>query len=323
MVWFIIALIFFIAALIAIGVAVFTDSKVGGALTAAGLIFVGAILMFIATFWSNGVGEAKVMVNSVDRTVVGTIDEPGSGFKPAWVDFVEFDLFAQELLYAGSKDEAPVYTGGTVDGAEVTVTTGGLNGGSTRANLDLSVVYSLDADNIETIYEDFRSQERFTQMVVNKTVLSVVRTAPQGFTAQEFRGPKKDEVGDIIMDKANDKLAEYGITIDFVNLQDPRFTKEVEASLDAIEQSNQAAQKAEADQRTATALAEKQRIEAEGDANAAIERAQGEAEANAILSASLSPEVLQQRYLDTLALLAAEGNLVITDGTGSQILVQK
>ncbi len=40
-------------------------------------------------------------------------------------------------------------------------------------------------------------------------------------------------------------------------------------------------------------------------------QAQAEADANAILAASLTPAILQQRYLDTLKELAQAGNLVV------------
>ncbi|MFZ2963698.1 MAG: hypothetical protein WA006_03335, partial [Rhodoglobus sp.] len=42
-----------------------------------------------------------------------------------------------------------------------------------------------------------------------------------------------------------------------------------------------------------------------------VVQAQAEADANAILNASLTEAILQQRYLDTLKELAAAGNLVI------------
>ncbi len=42
-----------------------------------------------------------------------------------------------------------------------------------------------------------------------------------------------------------------------------------------------------------------------------VVQAQAEADANAILNASLTSAILQQRYLDTLKELAAAGNLVI------------
>ena len=65
--------------------------------------------------------------------------------------------------------------------------------------------------------------------------------------------------------------------------------------------------KAEAEQRQALVEAETKRIEA-----------QGIADANAILAQSLTPEVLQQRYIEALG---KSGNTVYVVPEGSQPLV--
>ena len=47
---------------------------------------------------------------------------------------------------------------------------------------------------------------------------------------------------------------------------------------------------------------------------------QREADANKVLTESLTPEVLQQRYIDTLAEIGKSGNLVVVP-EGSQPIV--
>jgi regulator of protease activity HflC (stomatin/prohibitin superfamily) len=310
MVWFIIALILFAAGLGAIIWAFVSKAKVAAILTGAGSIVVGAIFLFIATFWSNGVGEAKVMVNSVDRSVVGTIEEPGTGFKPAWVDFVDFDLFSQELKYAGG-DTAPSYAGGTVNGREITVSVGGVSGGSTQANVDMTFVYSVNADTVEEIYEEFRSQERFTEQIVSKQVLSISRQVPAAYSAIDFRGAKRGEVELGIQEALNERLRQYGVEFTSVTIQDVRYPDVVETALTAIEQANQKAQEAEAIQRTREVEAETKKIEA-----------QGEADANRILAESLTPEVLEARRLEALVEVSKNGDLIIDGGTGG-VLIQR
>ena len=55
-----------------------------------------------------------------------------------------------------------------------------------------------------------------------------------------------------------------------------------------------------------------------------VVQAQAEADANAILNGSLTDNILQQRYLDTLKELAAAGNLVVVpDGFSGLVNVQK
>lgn len=292
----------------------------GGFIAFAGFLLVFGIATFASTFYQNGVGEAKVIINSVDKTVVGTIETPGSGFKSPLEDFVEFDLFSQEITYAGNEENTPSYAGGNVTGKEVTVTVGGISGGSTRANIDISVVYSLDSDAISDIYNDYKSQERFTQMVVEKSIRSLITTVPSNYTAQEFRGAKKPEAAQEILVRANDQLSEYGIEVAFVNIQDPRYPEAVEQSLADIEKANQAAQQAEAEKRTAEVTAEKRLIEAQGTANAKIEEARGEAEANRLLAESLTPQVVELRRIEGIVEASKNGNYIIDGGNGDLLL---
>lgn len=226
----------------------------------------GILFIFFATVVSNGVGEAKVYTNP-DGTIAFTQTNPGWQVKAPWQDYADFDLFSQEVLYAGG-DTAPSYSGGQVNGKEVTVSVGGVNGGSTQANLDISVTYSIDAESVEGIYREFKSQERFTKQVIEKTILSTIRTVPGQYTAVEFRGDKRGEASDTILDRLNSKFTDLGVEVNFVNLQDVRYPENVETALADVEAANQQAAKAEAQQRQAEVEAETKRITAQGDADA-------------------------------------------------------
>lgn len=266
----------------------------------AGATAVLAVGFFLgSTVYSQSVGEAKVFVDAGGKQVGEDLD-PGWGAKAPWVSSVDFDLFSQELVYAGG-DTAPSYTGGTVNGREVTVSVGGINGGSTEAQVDMSVVYSLDADEVVGIFKDWRSQERFTKSIVEKTVLAVTREVPANYTAIEFRGGKRGEAADRIASTVLERLKAQGVEDVLVNIQDIRFSDTVQAALNEVENANQAVQKAEADQRKVEVEAETARI-----------KAQGVADANEILQVSLTPELLQQKYIDALG----EGTIyVVPDGS--------
>ena len=280
-----------------------------GAVTGiAALVAVGAIGG--SMYFANGVGEAQVQINRFTKDVVKTVTATGAGFRSPWTDTVPFDLFSQELSYAGNGKDAPSYTGGSVSGAEVTVSVGGVNGGSTQGNMDISATYSIDADEVEAIYRKYRSQERFTQQVIEKTFLSTIRTIPSDYTATEFRGVKRTEAADKMAKAMNDELNKYGVTIDFVNIQDIRYPEEVESALKQVEVANQQQQKAEADLRAAETAAKQKVVEA-----------QAEADANRELAKSLSPEILEQRRIDALREAAKNGNLIIDGGDGG-VLVQ-
>jgi regulator of protease activity HflC (stomatin/prohibitin superfamily) len=316
---FVLAVIAFVLAAIALLVAIFGKIKVAG-LATAGLAVLGAIFLFFGTFYQNGVGEAKVVVNSVDKTIVGTIETPGAGFKSPLNDFVDFDLFSQQLTFAGNGSETPSYSGGSVSGKEITVNVGGVDGGSTRANIDLVATYSLGTEYLEDIYSDFRSQERFTEQIVQKQLLSIARQVPAEYTAVEFRGTQRGEAEEAIRTKLNEKLKQYGVEFTTITIQDVRYPESVETALTQIEEANQAAQKAEAEKRTSEVNAEKKLIEAQGQANADIEKARGEAEANRLLSESLTPEVVELRRIEGIIEASKNGNYIIDGGNGDLLL---
>ena len=308
---FILFIVLLVIALIALVVTISAKQKgIPGIVTVVALIAAG-ITIFAGTFWQNSAGEAKVIINSVDRTVVGTIDQPGAGFKAPWEEFIEFDIFSQELKFAGQPGAAPTYSGGTVNGAEVTVSVGGIGGGSTQGNTDFTVTYSIDAAAASEIYTEFKSQERFTEQIVVKQFLSIARQVPAEYSATGFRGTDRAAAEQATLDKLNAKLAEYGVDVSSVTIQDVRYPESVEEALKQVEVANQGQQKAEADLRAAEVAAQQKIVEA-----------QAEADANAILSASLTDAVLRQRYLDTLSTLAAEGNLYITEG-GSDVILTR
>ena len=92
--------------------------------------------------------------------------------------------------------------------------------------------------------------------------------------------------------------------VESVSVQDIRYA-------DSITDAYAAAQSAQVEQTTATNRQETARIEAE---TKSIE-AQGEADANAILTQSLTHEVLQQQYIEAL-----NGSLIVVP-EGSQPIV--
>ena len=274
-------------------------ARLGSAITriVAGVSFTFALLgLLFSMVYSQGVGEAKVIVN-LDGTIAGEKLEPGFGFKAPWQDTVDFDLFSQEALFAGNQAGTPSYSGGTVTGFEITSAVAR----GAQTNFDLSVVYSLDADAVTEIYGQFRTQERFTKQVVEKTILSVARDIPTAYTPVEFRGDKRGEATDRMLAALNESLNEYGIQVDLVNLQNIRYNDEVEASIKAVEVAQQKEEEAQANLRATEISAQAQIVEAEARAQAEIATATGTAEANRLLAQSLTPEILTQKYIDAIA----------------------
>jgi len=277
----VIIIILALVAIIALGIAITGKSGVAGVVGALALIIGGVVLIF-STLFFQGQGQARVLVNA-DGTIAGQKLEAGSGWKAPWVSFNKWDLFSQEASYIGGGDTD--YSGGAVNGPQITTSVA--NGA--QVNLDLSVVYSLDADKVIPLYKQFKSQERFTKQVVESAIRSVTRDIPSQYSAVDFRGEKRGEAQAKIQKALAERLDKYGVNIDVVNLQEVRYSADVEASLKAVEVAEQEAKKAEAQLR-ATKIS----------AQAKVVEAQAQADANNLLTKSLSPQILQQRYIDQL-----------------------
>ena len=307
---FIVAIILFVLALGAIAVSFFLqydEDRRGVRIGSAVGILVGLVFMFFSATYSVGVGEGKIVVNCFSKTYERTISTPGFGFKAPWEDFVDFDLLSLQLAYAGDPNDPPTYTKGKVDGAEVTVTVGGIAGGSTSANVDILLSYNVDPDNIEEIYANYKTQDNFTKQIVEPIVLEVIRTVPSGYSAVDFRGVKRSEAGQTIMNRINERLKPYGVQITNVSIQSIRYSTDVEQSLTGLEVAAQNKEKAKLEADAAV-------TKAKGEAQAKIEQAKGEAQSNKLLNDSLTDKVLAARQIEAIKSAGEHGSVIVTNG---------
>lgn len=308
MVWFVIGLIALVIAVIAFIVTAVAQDKLPSITTGIIAVIAGLIFIFIATFYTNDVQQAKVKVN-FDGTIAGVVTEPGAGFKAPWSRLVDFDLSSQQLTFAGNKDSKPDYSGGKVNGGEITTA---VKGGS-QANIDLQLTYNIEPGKVEEIYSDYRSQENFSAQVIVPTVLSAARKVPAQYDAVAFRGDKQGDAQEQIVERANDALDKFGVNITVGALQNIRYSDTVEKSIAAVQEAQQKEQRAQAELRAAEVSAQQQVVEAKA-----------EADANREIAKSLSPEVLQSKQLDVLRDLGKNGNtFVVPNGTNPLLQVQK
>lgn len=261
------------------------------------VIVLGAavVLAGATSVFSQSVGQASVLVNA-GGTIAGQTSKPGFQLKAPWQSRVVFDLFSQEVNYAGSGGDAPKYVRGEVSGNEVTAA---VKGGA-QANFDLSVVYTLSGDNVSDLYHTYRSQERLVQQVVEPQILSTIRKIPATYSPVEFRGEFRGEAQERMLSDLNQNLKPYGITVSVVSLQNITYTAEVEESIKNVEVANQELAKEEANLRAAEVAAQKRVVEAEATA-----------EANRIEADSITENLIRQRWVD--AIRESDATIVVPD----------
>jgi regulator of protease activity HflC (stomatin/prohibitin superfamily) len=171
--------------------------------------------------------------------------------------------------------------------------------GGASADIDLQVVYSLDADAAMQLYVDYGTQRHFTETVIQNDVRATAREVAGKYDTMTML-TNRGEFTKGMSDALSQKWARLGLNVEQVSVQDVRYPDSITKKYAEAQAAEVAKAKAINDQETARVVAETKMIEAEGEANA-----------NRALNESLSQEVLQQHYIDALREIGAGGSLVV------------
>jgi regulator of protease activity HflC (stomatin/prohibitin superfamily) len=266
----------------------------------------GLVLFFIdagtGEIYTQDPGEAKVL-RSVTGDVVGQSETEGLHVKAPWVDALTYDVRNQQVIFANPTGKEPQ----NANGPQITVQ----DREGVTANIDITVRYSIDPDAVTTIYKKYGDQSNFISKFIENDIRAGVRTIPAGYGTLELLN-NRAEVEAKIATYLAERWESHGVRAESVSLQEIRYSDDVKQRFDDAQASRIKVEQARADLEATEVSAQQQ-----------VVQAQAEAEANRVLTASLTDEVLRSKYLETLAKLAKAGNLVITDGSGSQVLIQR
>lgn len=246
----------------------------------------------LSCFYAQDIGEAVVKVN-FGGSLAGHTTEAGFHAKAPWQNVTSWDI--RNRLINLYRDNEYKYDNGSYDGATVTVN----DQSGTKADVDVQVIYSIDADSVEQLYAEYGTQEAYVSNYVSNDVRQTVRDCAGNFSTIQLL-TDRDAFAKSINDVLSTRWEGKGVIVESVQVQDVRYA-------DSITDAYANAQTAEIEKQRALNAQETAKVEAE---TKAIE-AQGEADANAILTQSLTPEVLQQRYYETLQSIGDGGNLVL------------
>lgn len=261
-----------------------------------------AILFGLRCFYTQDAGEV-VVIRSWTGNLAGYSEEPGLHAKAPWQSAIRYDVRNNLVnLYRNAEYK---YDGGAAEGSCVTVN----DKGGASADVDLQVVYSLDADAAMQLYVDYGTQKHFTETVIQNDVRATAREVAGQYdtiTMLTNRGEFTKGLNEALSKKW-DKL---GLDVEQVSVQDVRYAKSITKKYSEAQAAEIAKAQALNEQEAEKVKAETKRIKAEG-----------EAAANKVLSESLTPEVIQQHYIDALTSIGNKGNLVVVPD-GSQPIVQ-
>ncbi len=219
-------------------------------------------------------------------------DKRGVNELPLTTGWVWYNIFTQEVFNYPTFVQTTVWTKdpneGSPNNEEITFNSKeglGITG-------DISLSYRLIAEKVPSFYVKFRNDnlENFTHGYLRNVARDIFNEVAGRYSVEELYGPKKDVFLTEVRDHLNKALTDVGLVIEqFGFIGAPRPPQNVIDALNAKVAATQQAMKAENELRQATAEAQKK-----------IAGARGEAESNKILTASITPALLQLRYLQAL-----------------------
>ncbi len=130
----------------------------------------------------------------------------------------------------------------------------------------------------------------------------------------------RDEIRERAIEALSVALLEYGFVVDTINIENFAYSEQYNAEIEAKQRAEQQVQTERQILAQREIQAEQAVVQARGEANARIEAARGEAEANRLLTESLNEELIRwtaiQKLQDNIniALVPSDGGLILDVG---------
>lgn len=265
------------------------------------------ILTFFSMTFSVDTGSSVVLKDWTGVVAEDSVTTPGIHMKAPWQNDISWDVKNQDVTFTG--DGKTSHEGQEVAGSEITV----IDKDGISANIDIQVLFSIKADQTVALTKGYANQDDFEIKVVENYVKSIPRDVASKFTTVQMFEDRTGLKAEIT-EELEKAFKEKGVVVDNVNIHGIRYPEDVQQRFKDAQNAQTDLLKAETDAQTA-------KTKAEGQAQAEIAKAKGEAEANKLLTQSLTPQVLQQRWID--AIKGANTIIVPQDFTSLGTLPQK
>jgi len=194
---------------------------------------------------------------------------------------------------------------------------------------DVSLSYAIDPGRVPDFYVKYRLSDLnlFTHGILRDIVRNSLNEVASTYTVEDIYGVRKAEFLKKVQDMIQTKMSPVGVGVQqFGFIGAPRVPEVIAQAITGKARAIQEAERARNELAMTQAEAAKKIAEADGDAQSAVSRAKGEAEANRIRLASLTPQMLELRRLENQRALIEKWNgqlpTVESAGNGSGLLLQ-
>lgn len=151
---------------------------------------------------------------------------------------------------------------------------------------DVALNWHVVPAETNAIYQEIGSEEQVVQRIINPAVEEVLKAVMARYTAEEII-TKREDVKAAVDQSLQGRLANYHIAVDDISLVGVHFSERFSEAVEAKQIAEQEAKRAEF-------IALKAIKEAEAEVN----RAEGQAQAQRLLRETLTPELLQKLAIE-------------------------
>jgi len=262
------------------------------------VILVGALLSsaLSASIVVVDAGEVGVVFNAFVGTR-GTPLYPGMHLIIPYVETV-YRYPTQEQVYTMTQTPSAeqVAYGAMQDDTLWSPTREGL-----QVGIDSSTRYAIDPRQSPHVHNSFRNT--YVEVLIRPTIRSVVRHYVSQNMVTDIYGPKRREIQIAIENDIRERFEQEGFLLLSFDIRNVNFTPDYAQSIEEKQIAQQQAEQMQYVLQREQQEAERKRVEAKGVKDAAIIKAEGEAEALRLISDALAknPSLLTYRYIEKLS----------------------
>jgi regulator of protease activity HflC (stomatin/prohibitin superfamily) len=257
--------------------------KLTGAITAGSILVVLLIIFFLCSETIKP-GYSGVVYNAnggLETQVLGQ----GFHFVAPWKSITAYPVSTETIFMSKAKEEGSE----TDESFDITTSDG------KPVNVDVSNSYHYDVNKLPAIFTKFRGAEAKTieGNYIRRSMKSAINNISSTYGVMEVYGEKRSELQLKVFELFRSEMEKEGIIIESFNFlairPDEQSMKAIQAKVDAMQKLEQS----KIEQQQAEITAETARVNAKGESDAALIKAQGQAKANEVLKQSLTPELVE------------------------------
>ncbi|MEA3345981.1 MAG: prohibitin family protein [Chloroflexota bacterium] len=234
-------------------------------------------------------GEVGVVFNIFTGTRPGGLG-PGTHFVSPYINQV-FRYPVMEQAYTmtsnPSRGESDTLWSPTIEGLKV--------------GIDSTTRYRIDPEKAAYVHNNFRNG--YMEILIRPTIRSIVRHHISQNTVTDVYGPKRAEIQEQITEALREQLESEGFELLSFDVRNIIFTEEYSKAIEQKQVAQQEAEQMKFVLQREEREAERREIEAEGVKQAAITKAEGEAEALRLINEQIAQNenLITYRYIEKLS----------------------